>query len=95
MIEVMLTVHMSEAELIKDIPAVLAKVQQGVEIIVEQDNRTIAVITPPQRSGRKIAEILSEAKKCNSAVTFDEEFTKDLNEIIASHQEPWNPPSWD
>lgn len=91
----MATVHMSEAEVVKDIAAVLAKVRQGVEIVVEQDHRAVAVIKPPQRSGRPISEILREAKQRNSMVTLDEEFSKDIQEIIASHQQPWNPPSWD
>ena len=85
-IEAMVTVRMSEAEVIKDIPAVLAKVRQGVEIIVEQNNQTIAVIKPPHRSGRPISEVLREAKRRNSTVTLDEEFSKDLEEIIATRQ---------
>jgi hypothetical protein len=28
-------------------------------------------------------------------VTLDEDFGRDLEEIIASHQRPWNLPSWD
>jgi antitoxin (DNA-binding transcriptional repressor) of toxin-antitoxin stability system len=44
----MATVHMTEAEVVKDIAAVLAKVWQGVKIVVEQDHRTIAFITPPK-----------------------------------------------
>ncbi len=91
----MTTVRMSEAEVLKDMPAVLAKVRQGVEIVVEQDNQTIAVIKPPQRSGRPISEILRESKQRSSTVTLDEEFGKDLEDIIASHQELWNPTSWD
>jgi len=95
MIKTMTAVRMSEAEVVSDMPSVLAKVRQGIEVIVEQGNQTIAVIKPPQRSGRPILEILREAKRRNSTVILDEEFSKDLEEIIASHQEPWNPPSWD
>jgi antitoxin (DNA-binding transcriptional repressor) of toxin-antitoxin stability system len=42
----MATVHMSEAEVVKDIAAVLAKVRQGVEVVIEQDHRAVAVIKP-------------------------------------------------
>jgi hypothetical protein len=38
---------MSEAEVVKDIAAVLATVRQGIEIIVEQNHRPVAVIKPP------------------------------------------------
>ncbi len=93
--KVVATVHMSEAEVARDLHAVLAKVQQGVEVVIEQDHRPVAVIRAQQRSGRPITEILREARQRNSQVTLDEDFGKDLEEIIASHQKPWNPPSWD
>jgi antitoxin (DNA-binding transcriptional repressor) of toxin-antitoxin stability system len=92
----MMTVRITEAELARDVRAVLEKVQQGSEVIIEQeDHRPVAVISSPHRSGRPITDILREAKQRNSTVTLDEDFGKDLEEIIASHQQPWNPPSWD
>ena len=57
----MTTLHMSEAEVARDLHAVLAKVQQGVEIVIEQDNRPVAVLRGRIRSGRPITEILREA----------------------------------
>ena len=39
--EAMATVHMSEAELARDLHAALAKVQQGVEIVIEQNQRPL------------------------------------------------------
>jgi antitoxin (DNA-binding transcriptional repressor) of toxin-antitoxin stability system len=35
---------MTEAEVARDLHGVLAKVQQGVEVVVEQDHRPVAVI---------------------------------------------------
>lgn len=93
--EAMATVHMSEAEVARDLHAVLAKVQQGVEIVIEQDHRPVAVLRAQNRSGRPITEILREARQRNSTVTLDEDFGKDLEEIAASHQQPWTPPAWD
>ena len=93
--ETMATVHMSEAEVARDLHSVLAKVQQGVEIVIEQDHRPVAVLRAQHRSGRPITEILREAKQRNSTVTLDEDFGQDLEDIVASHQTPWNPPSWD
>lgn len=89
------TVHMSEAELASDLHAALAKVQQGVEIVIEQDHRPVAVLRATHASGRPITEILREAKLRNSTVTLDEDFGKDLEEIVASHRQPWTPPAWD
>ena len=37
-------IHISEADVVKDIEIVLAKVRQGREIIVEQGNNPVAII---------------------------------------------------
>jgi antitoxin (DNA-binding transcriptional repressor) of toxin-antitoxin stability system len=95
MIESMTQFHMSEAQVTEDFAAVLEKLRQGAEVVVEQDHRPVAVIRPPERSGRPISEIIREAKERNSTVTLDADFGKDMEAIIASHQQPWNPPSWD
>ena len=89
------TVRITEAELARDLRGVLAKVQEGVEVIVEQDHRPIAVIRLPYRSGRLISEIVRQAKERNSEVTLDPDFGKDLEAIIASHEHTWNPPPWE
>lgn len=91
----MATVHMSEAEVARDLHAALAKVQQGVEIVIEQDHRPVAVLRAENRTGRPITEILREAKQRNSTVTLDEDFGKDLEQIVAGHQTPWAPPAWE
>jgi hypothetical protein len=56
----MATIHMSEAEVAHDLHAVLAKVQQGVEIVIEQDHgplrsfeHNIAVDGPSKKSSVK------------------------------------------
>lgn len=93
--QAMAAVHMSKAEVARDLHAALARVQQGVEIVIEQNNRPVAVLRAENRSGRPITEILREAKQRNSTVTLDEDFGKDLEVIVASHQQPWTPPAWD
>ena len=55
MIEEMGTVRITEAELARDNHAVLAKAQEGVEVIVEQGDRPVAFIKTPQGPGRKIS----------------------------------------
>lgn len=50
-----MTIRITEAELARDIHGVLEKVQSGVEVIVEQDHRAVAVIKTPQGPGRKIS----------------------------------------
>src|SRR5260221_8098850 len=56
MIEGMAQVHMTEAEVARDLHAVLEKVREGVEVIIEQDYRPVAVIRTPPRPGRPIDE---------------------------------------
>ena len=99
MIEEMATVRITEAELARDIHAVLAKVQEGVEVIVEQDHRPVAVIRTPQGPGRKISECIALAKayeeKLGYAPVPDPDFATDVQAAIDAHREPLNPPSWD
>lgn len=64
-------------------------------ITEHEDHRSVAVIRSLSRSGRPITEILSEARQRNSTATLDDDFGKDLEDIIASHQQPWQAPSWD
>ena len=49
------TLHISEAELVRDPYAVLAKVEGGVEVIVDRDHRPVATIKTPRRSGRAVS----------------------------------------
>jgi len=91
----MAQVHMTEAEVARDFAAVLEKIQQGAEVVVEQDHRPVAVIRPLKRSGRPISECIASAKASGSKVTLDAGFAADVEEGIRSRQEPWNPPSWD
>ena len=95
MIGEMVQVHMTEAEVTKDFGAVLEKLQQGAEIVVEQDHKPVAIIRPPKPSGRPILECIASARASGSRATPDEEFAADVEEGIRNRQQPWNPPSWD
>jgi antitoxin (DNA-binding transcriptional repressor) of toxin-antitoxin stability system len=88
-------VHMTEAELARDLHEVLAKVQQGVEVVVEQDHRPVAVIRSPLPKGRLLSECIAAAEARGSIATLDEGFMKDVEEGIASRSQPWNPPAWE
>ncbi len=82
----MATVHMSEAEVARDFHSVLAKVLQGVDVVVEQGHRPVAVIRPRMRSGRPISECIASARASGSKVTLDEGFAKDVEEGIRDRQ---------
>jgi antitoxin (DNA-binding transcriptional repressor) of toxin-antitoxin stability system len=42
---------MSEAEVARELHAVLEKARQGVAVIVEQDHRPVAIIKAPLKTG--------------------------------------------
>ena len=57
----MATLHMTEAELVKNIESVMEQVRQGNEIVIKNDNGEVAVLkpgTPP--AGRMISEVIAD-----------------------------------
>ena len=97
----MATVHMSEAEVARDLHGVLAKVQQGVEIVIEQDHQPVAVLKRPQSGspGRKLSECIALAKayeeKLGYAPIPDADFANDVQSGIDSRRDSFEPPAWD
>jgi antitoxin (DNA-binding transcriptional repressor) of toxin-antitoxin stability system len=87
--------HVSEADVVKNIAAVLDKVRQGSEVIIEQDLRPIAVIKPSKPAGRPISEVVAELKARGSSAVIDDDFARDIEAGIEAHRQPWTPPSWD
>ena len=90
-----MTVHMTEAEVARDLHTVLEKVRQGTEVVIEQDNRPVAVLKAPVTRGRNISEVIAALKASGASAVIDEDFGRDVEEAIKAHREPWNPPSWD
>ena len=98
MIEGMAQVHMSETELARDLHAVLERVRQGVEVIVESDNQPVAVLRAVIPHGRAISESIALAelrdKERGHKVTLDPDFAAVVEQIVRNRK-PWNPSSWD
>jgi antitoxin (DNA-binding transcriptional repressor) of toxin-antitoxin stability system len=99
--EIMAIVHMSEAEVASDLHAALAKVQQGVEIVIEQDHRPVAVLKPsaPIRPGRKLSECIAMAKAYEAQLGYapipDEDFANDVQAGIDARRDSFEPPAWE
>ena len=91
----MVVLHITEAELARDVYEVLEKIEHGAEVVVERDSRPVAVIKPPPFKGRLLSECIAALEARGSHATLDEDFSKDLEDIINSHREPLNPPAWD
>lgn len=88
-------VHVSSAEAIRDIANILERVERGAEVVVEKDQRPVAVIQPARRPGRLLSECIALAEAHGSTVTLDEGFGRDLEEIIQSHPEALDSSRWD
>ena len=76
------TIRISDADLARDPYAVLAKVEEGVEVIVERDHRPVATIKSSKRSGRPISECIASARAFGSKAMLDGGFGKDVEEGI-------------
>ena len=88
-------VHLSPAEAIRDIAAILQRVEQGAEVVIEKDQRPVAVIQPAPQPGRLLAECVALAEAHGSTVTLDENFGSDLESIVDSHREPLDASRWE
>jgi antitoxin (DNA-binding transcriptional repressor) of toxin-antitoxin stability system len=87
--------HVSEADVVKDIAAVLEKVRRGSEVVVEKNHRPIAVIKPSKPVGRPISEVIAELTARGSNAVIDDDFAHDIEAGIEAHRQPWTPPSWE
>ena len=87
--------RVSEAEVVKDIASVLAKVRQGSEIVIEENYRPIAVIKPSTPAGRPISEVVAELKARGSRAIIDDDFARDIEAGIERNRQPWPPSSWE
>jgi antitoxin (DNA-binding transcriptional repressor) of toxin-antitoxin stability system len=94
MIEVMLQVHMTEAEIAGNFAAAMEKVRQGLEVVVEHEHQPIAVLKAAETPRRTISEILALMPK-NSTATIDEDFAADVEAAVESHRESLDASKWD
>jgi len=94
MIEDMGIVHITEAELVRDIASVLDQVQSVTEIVIERNAQPVAVLRRAEPRRRKLSEIMASLSE-NSMATIDPDFAADVQSFIDRNREPLNPPEWD
>jgi len=94
MIEVMMRVHMSEAEISVNFAAALEKVKQGMEVVVEHEHEAIAVLKAAEPPRRRISECIAMLP-AGSTATIDEDFAADVEAAIAAHREALDASKWD
>jgi len=87
--------HISESEAVAtDLATLLTRVQAGVEIVIEKDNRPVAILHPAEPVRRTLSECIALLPEDSSAV-IDPDFAKDVGLAADSHREPLTPPAWD
>jgi antitoxin (DNA-binding transcriptional repressor) of toxin-antitoxin stability system len=95
----MAQVHMTESELAQNLHAVLEKVRNGEEVVIEQDHHPFAIIRAPEEPGRSIDECIAIAKAYEDRLGYgplpDPDFAADVQSAIDAHREPLDPPKWD
>ncbi|MCB1021730.1 MAG: hypothetical protein KDC27_17490 [Acidobacteria bacterium] len=91
----MATIRMSEAELAQNLPGALARVRQGDEVVIERDERALAVLRGVPERGRSLDDCIALADTLDTPATLDEGFMDDVEAGIAERSGPWNPPEWD
>ena len=97
----MVTLHISEVDLARDLHSVLAQARQGVEVVIEEDHKPVAVLkasvaAPP---GRKLRECIELAKEYEAnldvAPVPDTDFARDVQEGINARRDTFDPPAWE
>jgi antitoxin (DNA-binding transcriptional repressor) of toxin-antitoxin stability system len=91
-------VYVNEADVVRDLAAILKSVEAGAEIVIERDAQPLAVIRAAGPSRRMISECIALAeaheKEPGQAPVLDPDFAADIEEIVRNRK-PWNSPSWD
>jgi hypothetical protein len=90
----MAVIHISRTEAANDFDALIARAGKGDEIIID-DASPVILKRAGREPGRFLSEIIASAEARASTVTLDEDFSRDLEDIINSHREPLDPPAWD
>ncbi len=93
-------IHVSEAEARNNFALLLDRVLAGAAVVIGDDSNPVAVLRPisPTRErllSKSIALAEEHSKERGFTPTLDPDFAADLEEIINSHRQPLNPPSWD
>lgn len=94
MIGSMMQVRISDLEIAGNFAAALAKVRQGMEVIVEHKRQPVAVLKAMEPEARTISEMLALIPKDSTGV-MGGEFALDVEAVIEAHREPLDTSRWD
>lgn len=86
------TLRISEGDLVRDVRSILLQVETGAEVIIERDERAVAVIRAVGPVRRRISQCIALLPS-DSTATIDTDFSKDVEAAIAAHRESLEPPA--
>jgi antitoxin (DNA-binding transcriptional repressor) of toxin-antitoxin stability system len=84
----MATLHIQRADAIRDIASLLDRVETGEEIVIDGPTAPVAVLRPASKGpNRLLSETLRILEERRSLATLDSSFSRDLEAVIASHEQ--------
>ena len=86
--------RISEADAVRNLAAILQRMQAETDVVIERDAQPLAVIRAAAPARRTISECIA-LMPAESTATIDSDFAKDVAAAIAAHREPLEPPAWD
>lgn len=95
----MATIHISEAEAVRDFPELLKRARGGAEFVIENEATAPVVLRPIAESrGRLLSESIAlaeaHAQELGYDPVMDADFAADLEEIIRNRK-PADSSAWD
>ena len=86
----MATIHISAAEAVRDSAALLARVREGAEVLIEDGTKTVAVLRSPEPPRRSISESIALAEAYSKELGYkpvmDQDYAIDLEERIRNRK---------
>lgn len=91
-------IRVSDAEAVGNFGSLLDEVRSGAEVVIEHDERAVAVVRAVEPTRRTISECIAlaeaHAKELGYEPTLDPDFAADVADIIDNRQ-PWKPLAWE
>jgi hypothetical protein len=88
--------HISESEAAKDLPALIARVRRGDRVVIRAGDSEVALVDAAhgQPEPKTLSRAIRLAREHALPILLDDEFSRDLEEIIAEHalescRDPW------
>ena len=91
-------IRISEVEAASDLAALMARVREGADAIIENGERAVAILHAAEPMRRSISDCIALVKaheeETGKAAVLDPDFAEDAEKLL-SHSKPWHPPAWE